>query len=401
MAYEVHARFWLQPHGTLCVLAGVGSAHVVAKLDKGVFGGRRRAAPAALAVAAAFYAHRTQQRWGALDASDAWAMHAHGSAVLNVPPGALLLSHTDLHWNPARYVRTCEAQRDVTHVSLQLLPYPWFERQRGLYERVTFPEIDAATASTDVRSEAYEAMLLELVRANSAEFEQAGIFVDMHGVFEPRIGAMGLWGGRFALVPWGLSYRVVGRDLLRDAESLLRDSLRQLELLRQEYASRPGGVAALERFRPGTWERAALCAYHDAHYQAGLWALTFAQQLRLQLGGRPELFDAFLGALRSAWELTVLAAVAADRGALTSSPRDAEKNALLAAVTLHGALSVAAKLSPAKTPGAAPGPSPEAELRALSEASLDRARRFVDDRRDDRDHAVFANFLATLERALA
>jgi len=79
MAYEVHARFWLQPHGTLCVLAGVGSAHVVAKLDKGVFGGRRRAAPAALAVAAAFYAHRTQQRWGALDASDAWAMHAHGS----------------------------------------------------------------------------------------------------------------------------------------------------------------------------------------------------------------------------------------------------------------------------------------------------------------------------------
>jgi hypothetical protein len=40
-----------------------------------------------------------------------------------LPPRSLLLSHTDLTWNPVRYLQTCEGQRpDVTHLSLQLLP---------------------------------------------------------------------------------------------------------------------------------------------------------------------------------------------------------------------------------------------------------------------------------------
>jgi hypothetical protein len=41
----------------------------------------------------------------------------------HMPPGSLLLSHTDLTWNPVRYLQACEGLRpDVTHLSLQLLP---------------------------------------------------------------------------------------------------------------------------------------------------------------------------------------------------------------------------------------------------------------------------------------
>jgi hypothetical protein len=50
------------------------------------------------------------------------------------------------------FVQACEHLRpDVTHVSLQLLPYPWFQRQHALFPGIVFPSIPR-DASTDVTS---------------------------------------------------------------------------------------------------------------------------------------------------------------------------------------------------------------------------------------------------------
>jgi hypothetical protein len=49
-------------------------------------------------------------------------------------------------------VQGCEGKRpDVTHVSLQLMPYPWFSKQRHLYPSVLFLPV-SKDASTDVAS---------------------------------------------------------------------------------------------------------------------------------------------------------------------------------------------------------------------------------------------------------
>ena len=52
-----------------------------------------------------------------------------------------------------RGVQTCEGLRpDVVHLSLQLLPYPWFSRQRALYPFIRFPKVKS-DASTDITAE--------------------------------------------------------------------------------------------------------------------------------------------------------------------------------------------------------------------------------------------------------
>ena len=69
-------------------------------------------------------------------------MARYAEAVLSsVPPGGVLLAHTDLDWNPVRYARLCEGRRpDVTHLSLQMMPFPWFPaRQSPLYPDISFP----------------------------------------------------------------------------------------------------------------------------------------------------------------------------------------------------------------------------------------------------------------------
>ena len=87
-----------------------------------------------------------------------------------LPARSLLLSHSDLHWNPSRYLRTCEHRRpDVEHVSLQLLPYPWFARQKRAYGNVSWPDVPPRP-STDVAADAYEVMLADAIAANLGGF---------------------------------------------------------------------------------------------------------------------------------------------------------------------------------------------------------------------------------------
>ena len=99
-------------------------------------------------------------------------MDQYGRTILDsLPPRALVVSATDVNWNALRYLQVCEGQRpDVTHVSLQLMPFPWFPRQHHLYPGVTFPPIPK-TASTTRGTAGNRALLGAFIKANYAHTE--------------------------------------------------------------------------------------------------------------------------------------------------------------------------------------------------------------------------------------
>ncbi|KAH8071763.1 hypothetical protein JL721_4269 [Aureococcus anophagefferens] len=210
------------------------------------------------------YPRRWPPRWE-------YATHAEVFALNNALVGLGL-------WRP-----------DVEHCSLQLLPYPWFARQKRAYGNMSWPDVPPRP-STDVAADAYEVMLSDTITANLGGFP-GGVYVDLHGVYEPRIGS----------------------TCSGDVGAL-------------------GRPPAAARFRRGTWEHAARSAYNDAHYQLGLFCLTAAQELRQGL--EAPRFPNYLRLLRNACVL--ISQAADDAGALSSPERDVVKNAALAAVSLHG-----------------------------------------------------------------
>lgn len=185
MALGVLARFWMQADALFCVAVGAGVATLGklwaarpasrpapppaatrSKPRRTTGSGKARAAqgdtsgaldaeaaPAAMSWLAAWSAivlalasigAGVAQRFALMDHSTSGnTMVAHGRAVLaTLPQDAVLLSFTDLNWNTVRYLQQCEGQRpDITHISMQLMPYPWFERQHALYPDITFPPV--------------------------------------------------------------------------------------------------------------------------------------------------------------------------------------------------------------------------------------------------------------------
>lgn len=162
---------------------------------------------------------------------------------------------------------------------------------------------------------AYEALLESTVAANVANFP-GGVYVDLHGVYEPRIGSVGRWRS-LALVPWGVHFRAVpAADVATDVVKWVDASLAEVDRLRATWAPL-GGPPDPAVFREGTWERAARATYNDAHYQCGLFLLTLAQELRKDL--KADAFPFYLRLLRSAFALTSGAAGAErDASGLTS-----------------------------------------------------------------------------------
>ena len=72
-------------------------------------------------------------------------MHQYAQLTVDsIPTNSILVSHTDLDWNTIRYLRNCDGVRpDITHLSFQIMPYPWFaDRQMHQYaDRVNFPDL--------------------------------------------------------------------------------------------------------------------------------------------------------------------------------------------------------------------------------------------------------------------
>lgn len=109
--------------------------------------------------------------------------------------------------NSSRGLAVCEGLRtDVTHISLQMMPYPWWNSvQAKLHPGVVFPPI-LRGVSTKRDSKGNAVLITRFLAANLPLGRP--IFLDMQAVSEPEIGAVGAYRG-FTLMPHGLTFRVL------------------------------------------------------------------------------------------------------------------------------------------------------------------------------------------------
>lgn len=250
----------------------------------------------------------------------------YGMAILNsLPQNALLASHTDMDWNAVRYLQKCEREvdnsiattdssssrrssssrglrEDVTHVSFQLMPYPWFLKQQApLYPTVRFPS-PFRGISTSKLSEGNAMLILRFFDMNkqhlvtleqekrpmkdrfklmittqqniSTDKVAGGIFIDMQAISDVDIGAGGIWRDKYALIPWGLTFRVIPKLTIKQSATYHQHSYFHLSTVRAQlpHYSKKFQV----KFDPGSWEWAAMSITHDAQYQFALNLLTYS-----------------------------------------------------------------------------------------------------------------------------
>lgn len=193
LSRAVSSRFSMQPNTIVAIWIGIGLAAAANWLRDRIrsrvlvqtirFGVVGSIVSYQLAIGARVFLYDASWR------SD--VIRSFGERILqSLPANALLLSYTDINWNTIRYLQLCEHQRpDVTHLSLQLMPFPWFERQRALYahasqspsdRKIRFPAIrsDVSTLRT---SAGYATYLREFLLANLPQFKQR-VFLDLHAV---------------------------------------------------------------------------------------------------------------------------------------------------------------------------------------------------------------------------
>ncbi|CAM9766485.1 unnamed protein product [Ectocarpus fasciculatus] len=411
MSRAVHARFWIQPNLLLCVAAGCGlglvantiTANLWRVCPSGCGRGKRFARasvsllmPTVIATTVFWLRWDSIYRGPWMGGSHGWTMHLYGQALLSaLPQRALLLSHTDLDLNAARYLRVCEGLRtDVTHISLQMMPYPWWEStQADLHPGVVFPPI-LRGVSTKRESEGNAALVTRFLAANLPQERQ--IFLDMQAVDEREIGAVGFYRG-FSLVPHGLVYRVLPRLTLQESERWHEGVVKQLRSLSE--CMQP---VTVNRYHPGTWEFSAASVYWDAHYQAGLFFLSYAigaWDNAPRATQRPHL----LPALRDASALLQRTLEAADgHGMFSSSRSDLLKNTVLAKIRLLQALQAEAVSSPLSNKKSSSADSTShmerryAEIMLAREYCLTLIPRFLLEAIDDKDAEAFGKVYVKL-----
>ena len=230
-----------------------------------------------------------------------WTMHDYGMSILEtLPPQSLLLSHTDLDWNTVRYLQLCEGIRkhDVTHISLQLMPYPWFQRQTHLYKNVAFPKIldNVSTNRLDVGN---ALLIRRFVEANMKSFP-GGIYLDMQSIRDSDIGLAGDYQhGNFLLQPWGLVYRAVPKyriakgspdeknqqlvlSVIRDWHPSSRMMIKKVRTIMSKHnlTNDNSKDHDLMKQRRGSWEFAAQSVFWDMHYVLSLHILTIANTIK-------------------------------------------------------------------------------------------------------------------------
>ena len=306
-------------------------------------------------------------------------MHSYGENQLaSLPPHSLLVSHTDLDWNPTRYLQECHKIRadDVTHLSFQLMAYPWFATQQAnLYPKVRFPNTAFPGVSTNRMEEGNAVLVRNFLVANGAEklgipplptterhdhegdnssgsgrkamFNgvepskgnpyPGGLYLDMQSINEVELEPGGRWRG-LTLIPWGTLYRVLGPLSIRDTEPLHRESL---ERFKEMQNSLPEPTDAFfEQYPPGTWEFAVMSVYHDAQNQLGLNLLTHA--IELQKNADLMLLPLLLDRLHTSAKLLFNCHSSVSKhGALSSGPGDLHKNTAMAWMRLQGLVGVA------------------------------------------------------------
>lgn len=405
MPFAVHSRFWMQPNILLYTLmtAAVGYLANTCSQKVPVF----LSTTLQIATVGVFLSAVLHQRWPEMDKSTAGdVLHTYATAKLaSILPArgasgaslvddqavhSLLLSHTDLDWNPVRYLQHCEgvgmkrsevykkspfrqwrtaqlpkeSTQDglVTHLSFQLIPYPWFQStQATLYPHVVFPSTNVPGISSDRASEGNAQMILRFLRANGINNQSlvtledphsghltlhsthptfsGGFYLDMQAVNDPEIDAFGQWRG-LVLVPWGTLYRVFGPLRMDKIQELHLHSYQHLRALQTSFPAVDDTF--VRKFAPGSWERAAANVYYDAHYQFALNLLTFAIEVqgRVEMKILPTLLDRYHVAASVLKETLV---AVRQYGTFSSSVADLTKNTALAWMRLHALMDVVGK----------------------------------------------------------
>lgn len=474
MSFGVHARFWMQPNIFLCVGAGAGARTIVwailysftSQAPRNKSKGPRNDGDVHInlwirgvewATLLALVTALLRARFPLMDKSREAIIHAYALGGLeSLPRNSLLLAHTDLDWNPMRYLRACEGVRpDVTHLSFQIMPYPWFkERQQPLYPNVTFPALFPGV-STQRQSKGNAKLVQSVLLANGALTHtttarspvaktafSGGLYLDMQAINDADLGDGHVWRG-LTLVPWGTLYRVLGPMSLEATAAHHAASLEQLVLL--EARMPPMSPQLVQRYPRGTWEHAALSVVNDARYQLAMSLLTCSMTLqakvlspqrlpvllllvdRLLVSAR--LFSSTLVAAAGWDHSTSTGASAANASdsagaysALSSSLFDVRKNGALAWMKLEQVLALACELKPALSAAidearrAAPQVEPvvrkgmlldPAVLSRLTPIELATVRRegiafiraFLRAHGEDKDFAVFAAAADKMEMA--
>lgn len=373
MAFGVHSRFWMQPNIVLSVLLGYLLSNSAATLWLS-FGYKDANFVLVCSVVFLYAAAIITARWDMASRSDSlsWTMHKHGENILrNIPNDSILLTHTDLDLNPTRFLQFCESAyvtKSVHQISLQMMPYPWFETQQvPIYSShgIVFPNSQFEGVSTSRLSQGNARLITQFLNANlrkqgrvkNSLMRSSGmrpIFLDMQAVNEAEIGSMGEWRG-FILVPYGLEYLVVPPfyfvnntshppTMLSVFKIASRYHHQSWNALQQVKANFPAINNYFHtKFPPGTWESAAMNVFYDAHYQTGLFYLTWVldESSQISVDSLGIILDRLLASvllLQEAWD------AGSKYQTFSSSLRDLQRNTALAYMRLQGILSVFYKI---------------------------------------------------------
>ena len=348
-----------------------------------------------------------------MDRTDATAMSDYGKSILDSIPSenSLLISHTDLDWNSVRYLRSCEGVKpNIVHVSAQVMPYPWFQRQveSGMYGQTKFPRI-LPGISTNKLDEGNAVHLSRFMSANMDIYGgKGGIYIDMQAINDAEIEGGGMW-REFLLIPHGLVYKVVRRMALEDSVKFHEASAQQLLTLSEQFTP-----PRINKYPSGSWEFAASSVYNDAFYQTGLTFLTFALDIEKSVQqGKMELLDAYITSLfRSANALEIVANRYEDDcrekeggsmlkndfkvdecGRLTYSEHDMLKNSALSHMKTVLGLQVYLKVVTDKNMQR----YGETDVKVISKKAKVIVKRFMKKFKEDGAAKVFKNFLDGLK----
>jgi len=309
MSFEVQSRFYIQSNILICFFIGIGASLFLSK----IVSNRMMISTTSyfyrcalfLVIGACISRQHIVNQWR--DPSTSIIIHDYANAILkSLPQRSLLLSYSDLNWNSIRYLQTCENKRnDVTHVSLQLIPYPWFaQKQSQLYPSITFPHI-FPDVSTDKTTQGYSKYLTNFLKANiESSAYDGGMYIEMQAILNTDIRTGGLLYDEFTLIPWGLLFRVLPKskekNFIHQIKKWQPKSLHRMTRIRRNL-----GHHNVSMIREGTWESAAMSVFWDMQYQLGLHILGTALTLPKLIKKDNSLISEYIQSLRDSSNLLV------------------------------------------------------------------------------------------------
>ncbi|KAL4141136.1 hypothetical protein PRNP1_014258 [Phytophthora ramorum] len=402
MPRAVSSRFNMQPNTILAIWLGIGLAAITSKIASSVAADDNLTKIVRCSICMVLVASEYQRNQPIGDDMNGDMIRRHGEAIFQVVPrDAVVLSYTDINWNSLRYLQACENVRpDVTHLSLQLLPFPWFPRQHSLYPTIAFPPVQRGV-STVKSSPGYARLLHDFLAANMGRHGDH-LFLDLHAVNDEDIAPNGQYLG-FSLIPHGLVWKV----------SLPPSTTADSDIIYAQWKVVPSPPVNFSPllYPPGSWEFASATIANDACYQGALYALSHWLQRGRAVQHASEAATYVLGMHRS-WQM--LSQVEADATVgngswgLTYEAYDVVKNAALAAMRYSDGLELMEPLiAPLKEQQRRHGSSREEKtelqqlqklMKTLTEARQHAVRRIEallpDMRlRQDPDTKVFENFV--------